>query len=141
MAITISDAAANAILETGYDAVFNSGVLELWSGTRPASANTTPAGTLLASGTLPADAFAAAASRTKAKSGTWTLTGVSGAGAGTNATWYRLKQAADLGTTNTTDERQDGSVTVTGGGGDLTMDNVNVANTQVVTVNSFSVSL
>lgn len=141
MAITISDGAANAILETGYDAVFNGGTLELWSGTRPASANTAPAGTLLASGALPADAFAAAAARAKAKQGTWTLTGQSGAGTGTNATWYRMKATGDLGTTNTTDKRQDGSVTATGGGGDLTLDNVNVANAQVVTVNTFTVSL
>ena len=141
MAITISDGAANAILETGYDAVFNGATLELWSGTRPASANTAPAGTLLASGPVPADAFAAAASRTKAKQGTWTVTGVSGAGAGTNATWYRLKAVGDTGTTNAASIRQDGSVTATGGGGDMTMDNVNIANTQVATVNTFSVSL
>jgi len=141
MAISLSTAAANGLLETGYDSLFNSAILELRSGTRPADANTAPTGTLLASGTIPADAFAAATGRAKAKNGTWTLTGQSGAGTGTNVTWYRLRLSGDAGTTNTTDVRQDGTVTVTGGGGDLTLDNVNVANGQTVTVNTFSISI
>jgi hypothetical protein len=33
-----------------------------------------------------------------------------------------------------------GSVTVTGGGGDMTMDNVSVANAQVATVNTFTIN-
>ena len=142
MAISLSDSAADKVLETGYDSVFNGGaILELRSGTRPANANAAPTGILIASGTLPADAFAAASGRVKAKQGTWTLTGQSGAGSGTNATWYRLKLSSDTGAATNTEDRQDGTVTASGGGGDLTLDNVNVANGQGVTVNSFTISI
>lgn len=110
-------------------------VMRLYNGTKPATAATALSGnTLLAEGTLPSDWMAAASSGSKAKSGTWTLTGQSGASTGTNAVFFRI-YASD-GTTS----KIQGDVTATGGGGDLTMDNINVANAQTVTVNSFTLS-
>lgn len=137
MSVTLSTGLRNAILATGFDPQFDSGVLEIRSGVRPASANTAPAGTALASIPLPADAFAAPSGGSSAKAGTWT----DAADAAGTATWFRLRKTTDLGTTNTTDVRLDGSCSMTGGGGDLVLDNTNIAAGQSVTVNSFTFTM
>jgi hypothetical protein len=131
MTIRLNDAAKNAILDSGFDAVFNDGTLEIRSGPQPAAASDAASGTLLASITLPADAFAAASSGAKAKSGTWSDASADAAG---TAGWFRMKNSGDTA-------RLDGSVTATGAGGDLTLDNTSIASAQAVTINSFSVSL
>lgn len=65
-------------------------ILRLYNGTMPATPATALSGnTLLAEGTLPSDWMADSSAGVKSKSGTWTLTGQSGAGAGTNATFLR----------------------------------------------------
>jgi len=65
--------------------------LRIYDGTMPADCATALSGnTLLAEGQLPSDWMAAASSRSKSKSGTWSLTGQSGAGTGTNGTFWRL---------------------------------------------------
>lgn len=71
-----NDTLANDVLDAT-DAYFNSGFLDLYdvAGAPPAE-NAAATGTLLVSVALPADAFAAAASRAKAKQGTWQGTGV-----------------------------------------------------------------
>lgn len=109
-------------------------VLSLYDGTMPANCAASLSGnTLLATGSLPADWMSNASSGSKAKNGTWTVTGQSGASTGTNVTFFRIYDLA--GTCHI-----QGSVTATGGGGVMTMDNVNVANAQVVTVNTFSLT-
>lgn len=138
MPLRTSTAAKNAVLDTGFDAVFNGGVLEIRSGAQPASANDAAAGTLLASIPLPADAFAAAVNGLKSKSGTWQDPAGDAAGV---AAWFRIKQSDDAGSTNGTDERVDGDVTLTGAGGALTLDNTNIAVGQVVNITSFTVGL
>jgi hypothetical protein len=80
--------------------------------------------------TLPSDWMAAASSGTKAKSGTWSGTG---AAAGTIA-HFRIKDSA--GTTC----HVQGTVTATGGGGDMTVDNAVIAVSQAVTVNTFTLT-
>ena len=56
-----------------------------------------------------------------------------GSAAGT-AGYFRIKDS-----TNTTCHMQ-GTVTLTGGGGDMTMDNTNIASGQSITVNSFNLT-
>lgn len=79
---------------------------------------------------LPADYLAAASAGSKAKTGTWSGTG---AAAG-SAAHFRIVDSA--GTTC----HMQGTVTATGGGGDLTLDNVSIAIGQVVTVSTFTIS-
>jgi hypothetical protein len=137
MTIKATPATLNAILDTGFDAIFNSGVLELRTGTQPATASAAATGSLVRSVSLPADAFAAAAAGVKAKAGTWQN---ADAGAGV-PTWFRLKQTTDAGSTDGTDERIDGSVSMTGAGGDLQLDNTNIAANQTVTVTALNIPL
>jgi hypothetical protein len=135
MALTLSDSVRNAELDSIETTIGTSPKFRLYNGTMPADETTALSGnTLLAEGALPSDWLAAASGGVKSKTGTWTLTGQSGAGAGTNATFFRIYDSA-----GTTCHAQ-GTVTATGGGGDATMDNVSVANAQVVTVNTFSIT-
>jgi hypothetical protein len=90
---------------------------------------TAASGTLLATGTLPADWMAAAAAGQKAKLGTWQLVGVA---AGTIG-YYRIYEASSPSICH-----EQGSVTATGGGGDMTVDNTNIAVTQAVTVTAYA---
>ena len=136
MAIALTDALVRAILDSGYDAVFNGGKLQLRSGAPPGP-GAVPGGTLLAEITLPADAFAAASGRSKAKSGTWQSTGVAGGTLG----HYRMITSSDTGAATQNESRQEGTVTATGGGGDLTVDNTSIAVDQQVTITAFSVSM
>lgn len=135
MALGLSTAAANALLDAGINTTFNSGVLEIRDGTRPADADTAPTGTVLVSITLPADCFAAAASGTIVKSGTWQDTSADATG---TASWFRMRQSGDLGTTNTTDERIDGDVAASGS--DLNLSTVAINITDQVTITQFDLS-
>lgn len=126
MAITINTAFGNAVLD-GFDAVFNSGTLEIRSGAAPGADNVAT-GTVLATILLPADALAPAAARSKAKSGTWQD---AAADAGGTAAHFRLTSS---GGTHVVE----GSVSATGGGGDLQLDTVTLVAGQPVTITSFA---
>jgi hypothetical protein len=125
MTLTLKDTTGNYALDQLYDNKFPSGsALELRSGA-PAGPNNAAGGSLGISYTT--SGWAAAASKSKAKSGSLT-----GAASGTvTLGHYRLKNAGDT-------EREEGTITVTGGGGDLTVDNTSVNSGQTVTVNTFT---
>jgi len=134
-----SAAVKKATLDQEETTIGTAAILRIYSGTAPTDPDTALSGnTLLAEGTLPSDWMAAATNSgntaSKAKSGTWTLTGQSGAGSGTAGTFFRV-YASD-GTTC----HYQGSFTVTGGGGDMTADNANIANAQVITVSTFTIT-
>jgi len=135
MSIQLSAAIRNSQLDAIESNAGTAAILRLYSGSVPANvAASIGAATLLAEGTLPSDWMAAASGGTKAKSGTWTLTGQSGAGSGTAATFFRI-WASD----GTTDHIQ-GTVSASGGGGDMTLDNNSIANAQTVTVSTFTLT-
>jgi hypothetical protein len=131
MAIQFSAAVANAMLDQIETTVGTTPVLEIRSGAAPSDTGQADSGTLLASLTLPSDWMAAAASGSKAKSGTWQDTSADNSG---TAGHYRLK--ASGGTVH-----QQGTVTATGGGGDLTLDNTNISAGQSVTITSWTWSI
>lgn len=139
MAIRLSTALATAMLNswlngTGYS-FFNSAIFEVRSGTIPANADTAPTGSVLAAMTLPADAMGTAAAAAAAKAGTWQDTSADATG---TASWFRVRESGDAGTTNTTDERMDGTVGTSGA--DLNLDNTSINITQQVTINTFTVT-
>jgi len=104
-------------------------VLKIRTGAPPANCAAADSGTVLATMTLPSDWMAAAGSGSKAKSGTWEDTQADAAG---TAGHYRI-YASD----GTTCHIQ-GTVTATGGGGDMTLDNAVLAVNQDVIVTSYS---
>ena len=131
MTVQLSVAARNARLDAIETAVGVSAILEIRSGSQPANCAAADSGTLLASMSLPSDWMAAASSGTKALSGTWQDTSANNAG---TAAHFRIK---DSGGTTT---HMQGSITATGGGGDMTIDNTTIAASQVITVTAFTLT-
>lgn len=131
MAFQLSVAARNALLDAIETAIGAAAVLKIRTGAVPASCATADAGSVLATLTLPSDWMGAASGGTKAKAGTWEDTSADASG---TAAHFRL-YASD----GTTCHAQ-GTVTATGGGGDLTVDNVTFAAGQAVTISSFTLT-
>jgi hypothetical protein len=134
MARSYSVAVCNAMLDAYEAAIGAAAVLRFYSGSMPANCAAARTGTLLASITLPSNWMADAASGAKALAGSWSGAGVSGAGAGTNIGYFSIFDAS--GTTC----HDQGTVTVTGGGGDMTLDNINIADGQVISISAFALT-
>lgn len=126
----LSVAVRNARLDAIEAAVGASPILQLRSGAAPANCAAASTGSLLASGALPADWMAPAAAGVKAKNGTWRLTGTA---AGTIG-HFRL-----FDSTGTVCHAQ-GTVTLTGGGGDMEVDALTLVLNQVVNVTSAQIT-
>jgi hypothetical protein len=131
MTIQLSVAVGNARLDAIETTIGTSAVMKIRTGAPPADVATADSGTVLATLSLPSDWMAAASSRSKAKSGTWTDASADNAG---TAGHFRI-YASD-GTT----QHMQGTVTATGGGGDLTVDNTVFASGQAFTVTGFTLT-
>jgi hypothetical protein len=131
MALQFSTTVRNAWLDNFESTVGTDAVLKIRTGSPPATCATADSGTVLASITCPTDWLAAAASGSKAKSGTWSDTSADATG---TAAHFRL-YASD-GTTC----HQQGTVTATGGGGDLTVDSTSFTSGQVFTITTFTLT-
>lgn len=133
MALSLNTALKNKILDgignSGAGVNFDSGTLEIRSGTRPADANTALTGTVLATVPLPADAFAAAASGSMAKSGTWQDTAADATG---TASYFTMHDS-------TSTYRIDGDVATSGA--DMNVDNTSFAAGQQFTITGFSLNI
>lgn len=124
MAVQHSVAVRNARLDAIETTIGASPKLQFRTGAKPANCAAAATGTLLAEVICPADWMAAASAGAKTLAGSWTVA-ASGTG---DAGHYRL-----LDSTGTTCHEQ-GTITATGGGGDMTVDNVSIAAGQTVTV-------
>lgn len=129
MPMQFSVAARNAALDAIETAMGTGPTLEIRSGAVPANCAAADAGTVLATMVLPADFLAAASAGSKAILGTWQDASADATG---TAAHFRIKQAGTC--------HIQGTVTATGGGGDLTLDNVGLAVTQQVTITAFSLT-
>lgn len=129
MTVQLSTGVRNARLDAIETTVGVSAVLKIRSGAQPATVATADSGTVLATLTLPSDYLAAASGGTKAKSGTWE--DASADATGTAAHW---RLYASDGTT----AHAQGSVTATGGGGDLQVDSTSFTAGQSFTVTSWT---
>lgn len=119
--------ARNDVIET---TVGTSPVLKIRTGAAPANPGTADSGTVLATLSLPSDWMANSSAGVKAKSGTWQDTSADATG---TAAHFRIY---DSGGTC----KVQGTVTATGGGGDMTVDNTSFATGQPFTINTFSVT-
>lgn len=131
MAIQLSVAVRNARLDAIETTIGTTAVLKLRTGAQPATCATADSGTVVGTLTLPSDWLAAAASGTKAKSGTWQDTSADAAG---TVGHFRIY---DSGGTVCGIQ---GSVTITGSGGDMTLDNNVVTLAQVITITGFTLT-
>lgn len=131
LATATRNAAADAVADLA-DGGASAGTVKVYSGTQPASANDAASGTLLVTFTLNDPAFGAAASGVAtldvdpAISATAAATGTAG--------WFRMESSTP-GTVI------DGSVTATGGGGDMTVDNTSITSGQTVNLTSGTITM
>jgi hypothetical protein len=131
MALQFSVSARNNQLDSLETTVGTSAILRMRSGTVPANCAAADSGTVLATVNLPSDWMSAASSGSKTLLGTWQDTSADATG---TVGHFRIYDSA--GTTC----HMQGTVTATGGGGDMTVDNTSFASGQQFTVNSFTIT-
>ena len=131
MALQYSVSLRNAQLDQIETTVGTSPILTIRTGAPPSDCSQANAGTVLATLTLPSDWMAAASGGSKAKLGTWQDTSADATG---TAGQWRIHDS-----TGTTCHLQ-GTVTATGGGGDMTVDNTSFATGQSFTINTFTIT-
>ena len=131
MALQFSVSARNNQLDSLETTVGTSAILRMRSGTVPANCAAADSGTVLATVNLPSDWMSAASGGSKTLLGTWQDTAADATG---TVGHFRIYDSA--GTTC----HMQGTVTATGGGGDVTVDNTSFSSGQQFTVNSFTIT-
>lgn len=131
MTLQYSVAVRNAKLDAVETGIGVTPIMRIRTGAPPANCAAADTGTVLATLALPSDWLAAAAAGVKSKSGTWQDASADAAG---TAAHFRIYDSA-----GTTCHAQ-GTVTATGGGGDMIVDNAVFAAAQVFTVVSFDIT-
>lgn len=129
MTIQLSTAVRNARLDQIESTIGTSPILQLRTGAQPADCATADSGTLIAQMTLPSDWAAAAASGSKAKSGTWSDAAADNSGTPAH---FRIKDSG--GSTC----HMQGSVGQ--GSGDLSLDNTTIVAGQQIDINTFTLN-
>lgn len=131
MSVQLSTAVRNARLDAIESTIGTAAKLQIWTGSMPASCATAASGTKLLEDTLASDWAANASGGTKS----FNNTPIAGSGlAGGTAGYFRIVDSA-----GTTCHLQ-GTVTATGGGGDMTIDNTSIAMGQTVNMTSFTLT-
>lgn len=133
MALQFSTGVRNAILDAIESTTGTSAVLKIFTGSAPATCATADTGTTLATLSLPSDWMNAASGGTKTLLGTWQDLSADGTG---TAGYFRIYPSSPT-TTNAT---MQGTVTATGGGGDMTLDNTSIAATQPFSITTFTLT-
>ena len=131
MAIQFSVAVRNARLDSIETTIGVSAVLRIRTGAVPANCAAADTGTVVATINCPSDWLAAAASGSKSISGTWQDLSADATG---TAAHFRLYDS-----TGTTCHLQ-GTVTATGGGGDMEVTSTSFTAGQSFTVNTFTLT-
>jgi hypothetical protein len=131
MSIQLSTTVRNARLDAIETAIGVDAVMRIYTGTVPANCAAANAGTILAQLTLPSDWLAAASGGSKSKSGTWEDTSANNSG---TAEHFRIYESS------VTTCHIQGTVTASGGGGDLTLDDVSIVSAQAIIITSFALT-
>jgi hypothetical protein len=129
MVFQFGTAERNAALDAIETTIGTAPTLEIRSGSVPANCAAADTGTVLATMALPSDWLAAASGGSKALSGTWQDASADATG---TAAHFRIKASATC--------RIQGTVTATGGGGDMTLDTVSITAGQQVSITSFTIT-
>jgi hypothetical protein len=130
MPFQFSTSARNAALDAIETAIGLSPVMVLRTGAVPASCAAARTGTVVATIPCPADFLAAAAAGAKTLLGSWQDVAADASG---TAGYFSIEQG---GVTHI-----QGTVTATGGGGDVTLDNPILAAGQQVTITAFTITI
>lgn len=129
MAIQLSTAVRNARLDSIETTVGTSPTIEIRSGSAPANCAAASTGTVLATVSLPSDWMNAASGGTMSKNGTWQDLSADNTG---TAAHFRLFQGATC--------HMQGTVTATGGGGDMEVSSTSFTAGQSFTISTFTLT-
>jgi hypothetical protein len=135
-AIKLSSRVKQAMLDSIETTIGTAAHIQIWAGTIPTDCATTAVGqTKLADFTLASDWAAAASTTAGVTTKTFSSTPLTTTGLATgNASFFRLTDSTNPSTT--CDEQ--GTVTATGGGGDMTIDNVSITTGQTVNITGWT---
>lgn len=128
MPLQLSVTVRNARLDAIESTISTTPILRIYTGAPPADCAAASSGTLLAEMSLPSDWLAAASSGSKALAGTW-----QDASANANGTAGHFR----IFNSGYTTCHVQGTVTVTGGGGDLTLTSTTIVATEPIAITSF----
>lgn len=131
MALQYSTRVKNARLDVVESTIGASAILKIRTGAAPANCAAADTGTVLATINLPADWMSPASGGAKAKLGTWSDAAADATG---TAGHFRIYDSGGA-----TCDMQ-GSITQTGGGGDMTLDSVSITAGQQVDVATFGLT-
>jgi len=131
MGIQLSTSVRNARLDQIESTIGTSAIMKIRTGAPPTNCGTADSGTVVATLSLPSDWMAAASSGQKSMSGTWQDSSADAAG-----TAGHFRVYASGGSTC----HMQGSITATGGGGDMELDNTVLAAGQQFQVTSFQLN-
>lgn len=131
MAIQYSTAVRDARLEAVEATLGTTPLLRMYSGSMPANPATAASGTLLAELTLPSDWMGASSDGVKSKSGTWQDLSANNDG---TLGYFRLLDVTG------TDCGVQGTISLTGDGGDMIVDNTSVRTGQQIVVSTFTLT-
>jgi len=120
----------NAILDLIESTISTAPLLQIFTGAAPANCAAADTGTKLAELELPADWMNAAAGGSKTLAGTWSVAAIDTGAAG----HFRIKATA-----GTTCYLQ-GTITATGGGGDMTLNSTAITTGQTVQITTFTLT-
>lgn len=131
MALQFSVPVRNARDDATEATIGTAAKLIIYSGSAPANCAASATGTVLGTLSLPSDWMAAASGGVKSKSGTWEDTSADATGtAGYFRVWDTAISACGI----------QGTVTLTGGGGNLTLDNTNIVAGQDILITQFDIT-
>ena len=133
MTIQLSVAVVNGMLDAIETVIGVSAVVKLKSGAQPANCATADSGTVISTMSLASDWAAAASSGSKA----FSSTPIEDASADATETLAHYRVYASDGTTC----HMQGTITATGGGGDMTVDNVSVTAGQVIRITGWTINM
>lgn len=132
MSLQQSVAVRNARLDAIESTIGASALLRIYDGAVPADCAAGIGGSnLLVAMALPADWMNAASGGSKTKSGTWEDTSADNTG---TASYFRIYD------NGFTDCHMQGTVTATGGGGDLQLNTVSIVGGQTVSITGFTIT-
>lgn len=126
LSVTVRNARLDAIEST----IGTAPTLKVREGSPPSTCASSDTGAVLASMTLPSDWLEAAASGSKEKSGTWRDLSADNSGTAGHFRIYDSSGTCHL----------QGDITVTGGGGDMTVGSTTIVIGQRVTVTGFMIT-
>lgn len=130
MAVKMAQSTRNAMLDAIETDLGTSPLLKMFTGTAPANVGDADTGTKLADMTLPSDWMAAATGGSKALSGTWSDASADASG---DLGYFRIYTSGAVC-------KLQGTITATGGGGDMQVANITVSSGQTINVTAFTLT-